>query len=124
MYKRSILPQVGCCTLGGRSVLLWMGLILLGLTGCASVKIDSEKPLRPQTFEQAKQYLQNKPVMVEQLNYELNQAERHCYERFMVSDCVDSVRACSADYRRAHIEAEAAANDLIRKERLKQKQSQ
>lgn len=116
--KRSILPQVGGFTWGRLPVLPVLALVSLGLSGCASVKIESDKPSQPQTVEQAREYLRQKPALMQQLTYELNVAERDCYDRFMVSDCVDSVRACSAEYRRAHIEAEAVANDLIRQERL------
>ena len=98
------------------------GLLVLGvLSGCASVTIPSEKPSKPETVAEARTYLENRPRMIRQMNYELNVQERACYDRFMVSDCVDEVRACTADYRRAHIEAEAAANDLIRLDRLKKR---
>lgn len=115
------MPQVGRFSGWHWPVLPALALVMIALTGCASIKIQAEKPSKPQTLEQAKDYLEQKPAIMEKLNYELNVAERQCYDRFMVSDCVDSVRACSAEYRRAHIEAEAVANDLIRQERLEQR---
>lgn len=91
------------------------------LSGCVTVQLDVEKPQKPVNYSQAVRYLDQEEQLTMALNQALNQQERACYSRFLVSDCVDSVRERKADYRRAHIEAGVAANNIIRLQRYKER---
>lgn len=123
--KRSIVPQVfvnGGRT--GQSVLSAVLTVALAFTlsGCVSVRIEASKPLEPQTVAQAEEYLNQRDQMLYRLEVELNEKERDCYDKFLVSDCVDAVRARRAEYRRAHILAATTANDLIRLDKFQRRQ--
>ncbi len=91
------------------------------LAGCVSVELSLQKPVKPLTHAEAEKYLNQKDQFLAELNQQLFEQERACYDRFLVSDCVDAVRANRADYKRAHIEAEATANEIIRLQRYKKK---
>lgn len=123
--KRSIVPQEA-----GRSVfrkrsaggMLLAATVAFLTSGCVSVHMASSKPLEPHNLQQAQEYLDKRDSMLDSLNRELNAKERDCYDRFLVSDCVDAVRSKKAEYRRAHIVAETTANDLIRLDKLNKDQ--
>lgn len=98
----------------GQGIVPQVLVLVLGLTGCASIELQSPKPVAPDNLGAAKSYMEVRSSQIDALEEELNGQLRVCYDRFFVSDCVDAVRAKRAEYRRAHIEAESAANDLIR----------
>ncbi|MDH4394945.1 MAG: hypothetical protein QE278_04640 [Limnobacter sp.] len=108
----------------GQGIVPQVFALVLGLTGCASIQLQSPKPNAPDNLSAARQYMEVRSSQIDVLEAELNVQMRACYERFFVSDCVDAVRAKRAEYRRAHIEAESAANDIIRLDGYNARQSE
>ena len=115
IFGKGIVPQrVRLCGL--------LALFAWALCGCTAVSLRTEKPSPPMTLDEAKQYTASHDARMKALDYELNQQSRACYERFFVSDCLDAVRQQGAALRRAHLEAQGAASDLIRLDNLQRRQ--
>lgn len=87
---------------------------LLLLSACSTVQLQANKPTAPDTLEQARAYVANHDKTLEFLDYELNEKYRACYKKFFVSSCLDNVRLQGADIRRAHLEVQGKAEDMIR----------
>lgn len=88
--------------------------VALGLGACSTVEIRSERPMTPNNLDEAQRYMAGREKALEVLDYELNRQERACYKRFFVSSCVDQVRLKGAELRRAHLEVQGKAEDVIR----------
>ncbi|WP_291812219.1 hypothetical protein [Limnobacter sp.] len=86
----------------------------LVLTACSTVQLQASKPLAPNTLEQARAYVAERERQLEFLEYELNEQSRACYNKFFVSSCLDDVRLQGAQIRRAHLEVQGKAEDMIR----------
>lgn len=84
------------------------------LAACSTVQLQANKPVPPSTLEQARAYVANREQTLEFLEYELNQKSRACYKKFFVSSCLDDVRLQGAEIRRAHLEVQGKAEDMIR----------
>lgn len=111
---KGIVPQLGRRFVG----CVFTGLLsvggMLGVAGCAHVQVSAAKPQEPASLEEAKAYMRTREHQLQVLDYELNQQTIACYERFFVSSCLDDVRLQGARLRRAHLEAQGKARDLIR----------
>ncbi len=94
----------------------FMGLLMFSLAGCSTVSLQVQQPQMPSNVEQARAYMASREQQLIGLEYELNQQERACYERFFVADCLDRLRLQRAAYRRAHVLAQDRAQDLIREQ--------
>lgn len=70
--------------------------------------------MTPNNLDEAQRYMAGREKALEVLDYELNRQERACYKRFFVSSCVDQVRLKGAELRRAHLEVQGKAEDVIR----------
>lgn len=111
---KGIVPQLEGCFVGRAFTgLLSIG-VMLGVAGCAHVQVPVMMPKEPTTLEEAKAYMSNRNQQLQVLDYEINQQTIACYERFFVSSCLDDVRLQGARLRRAHLEVQGKANDLIR----------
>ncbi|EDM84184.1 MULTISPECIES: hypothetical protein [unclassified Limnobacter] len=86
----------------------------LVLTACSTVQLQASKPQAPNTLEQARAYVAERERQLEFLEYELNEQSRACYNKFFVSSCLDDVRLQGAQIRRAHLEVQGKAEDMIR----------
>jgi hypothetical protein len=86
----------------------------LVLTACSTVQLQASKPQAPNTLEQARAYVAERERQLEFLEYELNEQSRACYKKFFVSSCLDDVRLQGAQIRRAHLEVQGKAEDMIR----------
>ncbi|MBU0540945.1 MAG: hypothetical protein V7542_11250 [Limnobacter sp.] len=86
----------------------------LVLAACSTVQLQAAKPLAPNTLEQARAYVAEREKQLEFLEYELNEQSRACYNKFFVSSCLDDVRLQGAQIRRAHLEVQGKADDMIR----------
>ena len=86
----------------------------LVLTACSTVQLQASKPQAPNTLEQARAYVAERERQLEFLEYELNEQSRACYKKFFVSSCLDDVRLQGAQIRRAHLEVQGKADDMIR----------
>jgi hypothetical protein len=86
----------------------------LALAACGTVQLQAAKPQAPNTLEQARAYVTEREKQLEFLEYELNEQSRACYNKFFVSSCLDDVRLQGAQIRRAHLEVQGKAEDMIR----------
>ncbi|WP_138518064.1 hypothetical protein [Limnobacter alexandrii] len=86
----------------------------LVLAACSTVQLQASKPQAPNTLEQARAYVAEREKQLEYLEYELNEQSRACYNKFFVSSCLDDVRLQGAQIRRAHLEVQGKAEDMIR----------
>ena len=114
--RQGIVPQLHpmkTTLLRGGTAML-MGTCVLAISGCAGVQLQSPYPEPPATVEQAKAYMAERDKALANLDYEINQKTRACYDRFFVSDCLDKVRIEGAKLRRAHLETQGQAGDMIR----------
>ncbi|HEX4855645.1 MAG TPA: hypothetical protein VFV28_02460 [Limnobacter sp.] len=114
--RQGIVPQLGK-RFGGymlRPLACCVPAFALMLAACSTVQMQASKPLAPTTLEEARGYVAGRERAMEFLEYELNQKSRECYERFFVSSCLDEVRLKGAELRRAHLEVQGQAEDLIR----------
>lgn len=111
---KSIVPQLRLPVVGPVSSRLMHLGVVLGVFGCAHVQVPVRAPQTPATVEEAKAYIAGRDKQLQILDYELNQQTIACYEKFFVSSCLDDVRLQGARLRRAHVEAQGQANDLIR----------
>ncbi len=84
------------------------------LAGCASVDLKAQRPQAPVDLKQAREYVAQRDRMLSHLEYELNERSRACYKRFFVSRCLEDVRIQGAALRRAHLEVQGKAEDIIR----------
>lgn len=84
------------------------------LAGCASVDLKAQRPEEPVDLKQAREYVAERDRLLSYLDYELNEKSRACYDRFFVSRCLEDVRIQGAALRRAHLEAQGKADDIIR----------
>lgn len=84
------------------------------LAACSTVQLQATAPKAPDTLEQARAYVADRDQKLEFLEYELNEKSRACYKRFFVSSCLDNVRLQGAQIRRAHLEVQGKAEDMIR----------
>ena len=106
--KQGIVPQV-------HRVFAWaLPSAALLLAACSTVQLQATKPQAPDTLEQARAYVAERDQRLEFLEYELNEKSRACYEKFFVSSCLDDVRLQGAQIRRAHLEVQGKAEDMIR----------
>ena len=87
---------------------------LLLLSACSTVQLQASKPTPPASLEEARKYVGNRERTLEFLEYELNEKSRDCYKKFFVSSCLDDVRLQGAEIRRAHLEVQGQAEDMIR----------
>lgn len=97
---------------------------VLFLSACSSIVLDNPRVQTPGNLSEARALVANSERYRLDLEYELNEKTRACYDRFFVSSCVDNVRATAAQYRRAHLEAVAKAEDMIRLDEFSRKRSQ
>ncbi|MCQ8896237.1 hypothetical protein NQT62_07290 [Limnobacter humi] len=114
--RQGILPQLYPMKAIGRPSrmpVLLCGAVL-SLAACAGVQLQTPYPEPPATVDQAKAYMAARDQALANLDYEINQKTRECYSRFFVSDCLDKVRIEGAKLRRAHLEIQGQAGDLIR----------
>jgi hypothetical protein len=88
--------------------------LALLLVACSTVQLQAGKPQAPATLADARAYVAGRDKQLEFLEYELNQQSRACYEKFFVSSCLDDVRLQGAQIRRAHLEVQGKADDMIR----------
>jgi len=84
------------------------------LVACSTVQLQASRPQAPNTLEQARAYVADRERQLEFLEYELNEQSRACYNKFFVSSCLDDVRLQGAQIRRAHLEVQGKAEDMIR----------
>lgn len=98
-------------------------LFSLALAGCATVSLQAVLPTAPSTLADARQYMATREQQLEFLEYELNQQTRACYEKFFISACVDAVRERGTAYRRAHLEIQDQASEMIRLDAYAKRQS-
>jgi len=84
------------------------------LAACSTVQLQATTPQAPDTLEQARTYVAERDQRLEFLEYELNEKSRACYKKFFVSSCLDDVRLQGAQIRRAHLEVQGKAEDMIR----------
>ena len=84
------------------------------LSACSTVQLQASKPVVPSTLNEAKAYVESRDQQLQFLEYELNERSRACYKKFFVSSCVDDVRLQGAEIRRAHLEVQGKADDMIR----------
>jgi len=114
--KQGIVPQLRK-SIGVRVQRLF-ALILpvsaLVLAACSTVQLQAAKPQAPITLERARAYVAERERKLEFLEYELNEQSRACYKKFFVSSCLDDVRLQGAQIRRAHLEVQGKAEDMIR----------
>ncbi|HEX4918405.1 MAG TPA: hypothetical protein VFV43_10945 [Limnobacter sp.] len=102
-------------------LLIGMGLLV---AGCASsIQLKSQAPLPPTTLQDAKTYAAGRERALEFLEYEINQQSIACYERFFVASCLDQVRLQGAQLRRAHLEVQGQAEDIIRLDEYAKRQN-
>lgn len=87
---------------------------VLLLAACSTVQLQADKPTPPNTLDEARAYVAQRERMLEYLEYEMNQKSRACYKKFFVSSCLDEVRLQGAQIRRAHLEVQGKAEDMIR----------
>ncbi|HEX4843586.1 MAG TPA: hypothetical protein VFV57_07930 [Limnobacter sp.] len=93
-------------------------------TGCAgSVQLKAQAPLPPATLQEAKTYVASRERALEFLEYEINQQTIACYDRFFVASCLDQVRLQGAKLRRAHLEVQGQADDIIRLDEYAKRQT-
>ena len=114
--EQGIVPQLGKF-LGdfGSLKTPFVCLCFLGaLTGCASVDLKAQRPPAPVDLKQAREYVAERDRLLSYLDYELNEKSRACYDRFFVSRCLEEVRIQGAALRRAHLEVQGKAEDIIR----------
>lgn len=86
----------------------------LALAACSTVQLQASRPVAPSTLQEARAYVANRDQALEFLEYEMNVQSRSCYDRFFVSSCLDEVRLQGAELRRAHLEVQGKAEDMIR----------
>ncbi|VWX33936.1 MULTISPECIES: hypothetical protein [unclassified Limnobacter] len=84
------------------------------LAACSTIQLQASKPQAPNTLDQARAYVAEREKQLEYLEYELNEQSRACYKKFFVSSCLDDVRLQGAQIRRAHLEVQGQAEDMIR----------
>lgn len=84
------------------------------LAGCATVDLNARAPAPPMDLKQAREYVAQRDRLLSYLEYELNEKSRACYDKFFVSRCLEDVRIQGAALRRAHLEAQGQADDIIR----------
>lgn len=84
------------------------------LAACSTVQLQATKPAAPNTLDEARAYVDSRDRTLEFLEYELNERSRACYKKFFVSSCLDDVRLQGAEIRRAHLEVQGKADDMIR----------
>lgn len=123
MNEQRILPQPWHSQahkkcLKGLAVCLFAG----ALAGCTTVSVSQPQPEQPASLEQANVFLQRVDSLKARVDYELNQQERACYERFFVYDCVSEVREVRNAYRRSILTAESKAAEIIRLDRYTRRQ--
>jgi hypothetical protein len=100
-----------------------MTVFALMLASCSTVQMKTERPVAPVTLDEARAYMASREKSLEFLEYEMNQQSRACYDRFFVSSCLDDVRLKGAELRRAHLEVQGQAEDLIRLEDYSKRRS-
>ena len=84
------------------------------LSACSTVQLQASKPIAPSTLDEARAYVGSREQTLQFLEYELNERSRACYKKFFVSSCLDDVRMQGAEIRRAHLEVQGKADDMIR----------
>ncbi|HEX4880267.1 MAG TPA: hypothetical protein VFV39_10515 [Limnobacter sp.] len=77
----------------------------------------------PANLQDAKNYMATRDRALEILEYELNQQAIACYDRFFVANCLDQVRLQGAQLRRAHLEVQGKAEDIIRLDEYAKRQA-
>ncbi|KYP10693.1 MAG: hypothetical protein A0129_11580 [Limnobacter sp. CACIAM 66H1] len=114
--KQGIVPQLNKCigVVALRLFTIVLPASFLVLTACSTVQLQASKPQAPNTLEQARAYVAERDRQLEFLEYELNEQSRACYKKFFVSSCLDEVRLQGAQIRRAHLEVQGKAEDMIR----------
>lgn len=114
--KRGIVPQLvkAFAPHVQRAFALVLPSAALLLAACSTVQLQATKPQAPDTLEQARAYVAEREQKLEFLEYELNEKSRACYKKFFVSSCLDDVRLQGAQIRRAHLEVQGKAEDMIR----------
>lgn len=113
---QGIVPQLNKCigVVALRLFTIVLPASFLVLTACSTVQLQASKPQAPNTLEQARAYVAERDRQLEFLEYELNEQSRACYKKFFVSSCLDEVRLQGAQIRRAHLEVQGKAEDMIR----------
>lgn len=116
--KQGIVPQLpGSVVWPVRSLsMVVLSTVCLALSACSTVQLKTPVPNPPATLQEARNYVDNRERVLEFLEYEMNVESRACYERFFVSSCLDEVRMQGAQLRRAHLEVQGKAEDMIRLE--------
>ncbi len=87
---------------------------VLVLSACSTVQLQANTPTEPSTLAEARAYVESREQTLQFLEYELNERSRACYKKFFVSSCLDDVRLQGAQIRRAHLEVQGKADDMIR----------
>ncbi|WP_370261131.1 hypothetical protein [Limnobacter sp.] len=134
LFEQGIVPQLlsqlarRCNALAGAvwalGRLVFAAVATLVLAACASsVQLRAQPPAPPATLEEAKAYVASRERVMEHLEYELNQQSIACYKRFFVASCLDDVRLQGAKLRRAHLEVQGQADDMIRLDEYAKRQA-
>lgn len=114
--KQGIVPQLvkSFAHWVPRTPALVLPVLMVFLAACSTVQLQANKPMPPANLEEARKYVANREQALEFLEYELNEKSRACYKKFFVSSCLDDVRLQGAEIRRAHLEVQGQADDMIR----------
>lgn len=114
--KQSIVPQLvkPFAPLVRRLFASMLPAAALVLSACSTVQLQASKPTAPATLDEARAYVASREQTLQFLEYELNERSRACYKKFFVSSCLDDVRLKGAEIRRAHLEVQGKADDMIR----------
>ena len=112
--EQGIVPQLGSARALSVLTKCISAFTALGLSACAHVNIPLQTPKTPSTLEEARAYINGRDAQLQILEYELNQQTIACYDHFFVSRCLDDVRLQGARLRRAHLEVQGHASDMIR----------
>lgn len=97
-----------------RALVLVMPVSIVFIAACSTVQLQANKPTPPANLDEARKYVENREKTLDFLEYELNEKSRDCYKKFFVSSCLDDVRLQGAEIRRAHLEVQGQAEDMIR----------
>lgn len=114
--KQGIVPQLvkSFTPWVPRTPALVLSVSMVFLAACSTVQLQANKPTQPANLEEARKYVGNRERALEFLEYELNEQSRACYKKFFVSSCLENVRLQGAEIRRAHLEVQGQAEDMIR----------
>lgn len=114
--KQGIVPQLpDSFAMPVRTMLVALILVFpLFLVSCSSVQLQANQPVQPNSLDEARAYMASRDEALRFLEYELNEQSRACYKNFFVSSCLDDVRLQGAEIRRAHLEVQGKAEDIIR----------